>query len=184
MNECSTFIPTTFPDKLLNIPRSPISSTKNPISLVWIFPYSFIMVNPELSLFWMHLGEKPINIDWEIEYRYFYEESCLGYFDDEGMPIISFDLGISELHRATLKTEGIANKEIIQRTLPYKLIKKDRNPGTFVEMKAWAKTPLEEVLFLSAEIKFKEYPRVVEPVGRKRTHKKRRYDEDPYPYDS
>ena len=54
----------------------------------------------------------------------------------------------------------------------------------FVEISIQPQTALEDVYLMGAEIKFTESPRVVEPTGRKRTRKRKWYDEEPYPYDS
>ena len=187
MRECSMYLPTMNPDKFLSAPGSPydmpVESADKTVYFSWMIPTSFITVGPELSFCWLNLGEPPVEVDWLLRYRYFNEGSCLGYFDGDGMPVITFDGGPSEMHTMALKANGFAEKDIIQKTPAHRFIKKDRRSGTFVEISIQPQSPLEEIYLMGAEIKFKEYPRVVEPVGRKRTYKRKRYDDEPYPYD-
>ena len=104
----------------------------------------------------------------------------MGYFNDEGMPVITFDDGLSETHVTTLRADSIAEKNIIQKTPPHHFTKKERRSGTFIEMSIQPQLSLEGVYLMGAEIRFTESPRVREPTGRKRTYKKKWYDYDPY----
>ena len=178
------YLPTMNPDRFLGAPGSPydmpVESANKALYFTWMIPTSFITVDPELSFCWLNLGEKPVEVDWLLEYQYLNQGSCLGYFDDEGMPVINFDRGLSDVHTTTLKMDGVAEKDIVQKTSPHHFIKKDRRSGTFVEMSIQPQVPLEEVYLMGAEIKFKEHPRVIEPIGRKRTYKRKWYDDDPY----
>ncbi|GAG01955.1 unnamed protein product, partial [marine sediment metagenome] len=88
-----------------------------------------------------------------------------------------------DIYTATLKTESVAEKNILQKTQSHSLIKKDRRSGTVVFMEIQVEPSLEEVYYIGANIQYTEYPRVIEPKGRKRTYKRRWYDEEPYPYD-
>lgn len=180
MNECSTYMPPSNPDKMLT--TTPVSSVEHPIYLHWVIPTSFITVDPEISLCWVSLNERPTQLDWLLKYQYMNEESYLGYFNDEGMPIVTFDDGLSDSYTAILKTKSLAEKDMIQITLPHNLIKRDRRSGTLVAMEIRPQDPLEEVYFVGTHIKYIESPRVIEPIGRKRTRKRRWYDEEPYPY--
>ena len=194
MDECSMYLPTTDPDKFLGgdhppvdmftrffgYPKIPVTSTNRSIYLSWMIPTSFITVNPEISLCWISLNKNPVKIDWLLKYQYLNKESYLGYFDDAGMPVITFDDGHSELYTVTLRDDDVAEKDIIQKTQPHNLIKKDRRSGTFVIMEIKPQPQLDEVYFMGAHIQYKEHSRVTEPTGRKRTHKRRWYDDDPY----
>ena len=184
MSECSMYLPTMNPDRFLGAPGSPydmpVESANKPLYFTWMIPTSFITVDPELSFCWLNLGEKPVEVDWLLKYRYLNQGSYLGYFDDEGMPIINFDRGLSDVHITTLKADGVAEKDIVQKTSPHRFIKKDRRSGTFVEISVQPQVPLETVYLMGAQIQYKEHPRVIEPTGRKRTHKRKWYDDDPY----
>ena len=180
MSECSAYLPTMNPDKFLGAPGSPydmpVESTNKAIHFMWMIPTSFITVDPELSFCWLNLGEKPVEVDWLLKYQYLNKGSCLGYFNDEGIPIINFDGGLSEVHTITLKTDVAAEKDIVQKTSPHHLIKKDRRSGTLVEMSIQPQSLSDGIYLMGAHIQYGEHPRVIEPRGRKRTRKKKRYD--------
>jgi len=186
MNEHSTSLPVLNPTKFLKFPGSsydlPVSSIDK-VLFVWMIPTSFITVKPEISFYWVNLNESPIKTDWLLRYQYFNEGSCLGYFNEKGMPIINYDSGHSDIHTTILKTDNIAEKNIVQKTPTHLFVKSDRRSGTLVEISIQPQAPLEGIYFMGAEIKFSEYPRVIEPIGRKRTYKRRWYDEEPYPYE-
>ena len=96
MNECSTYISPQNPDKMLT--TAPASSVEHSIYLHWMIPTSFITVDPEISFCWVSLNEFPVNLDWVFKYQYLNKESYMGYFDEKGMPNISFDDGLSLIH--------------------------------------------------------------------------------------
>ena len=182
MNECSTYLPTANPNKFLEALGSPydlpVSSTNEKIYLTWMIPTSFITVDPEISFCWVSLNKVPVKVEWVFKYQYLNKESYMGYFDESGMPRMTFDDGRSELHNVTLNSEGDAEPNIIQVTPPLHLIKKDRRSGTFVVMEIEAQPQLDEVFFMGANIKYEESPRVIEPTGRKRPYKRSRWDDD------
>ena len=187
MSECSVYIPTIDPDKRLGSDNPltlgiPATSVNRSIYLTWTIPTGFITVDPELSFCWVSLNEDPVKVDWLLEYQYLNKESYMGYFDKGGMPVISFDDGRSELHTAILKADINAEKDIIQVTPSHPFIKNGRQSGTFVVMEVEAQPQPDDVFFMGAHIKYTEAPRVIEPMGRKRTRKRRWYDEEPYPY--
>lgn len=185
MSECSVYIPTPYPNKRLGsdkpfVPGIPGTSADRSMYLSWMIPTSFITVDPEISFCWVSLNEFPVNLDWVLKYQYLNKESYMGYFDESGMPVVSFDDGRSEPHVTTLKSENVAEKDMLQTTRPYHFVKKDRRSGTFVVMEIRPKDLFEEVSFIGAHIKYTESPRVIEPTGRKRTYKRKWYDYDPY----
>jgi len=173
----------TNPDKALPASGSvcglPVQSTKEKMYLTWMVPTSFLVVEPKLSLYWLSLEEECVDVEWIIKYRYYNQESYLGYFNELGIPIINYDDGISELYTVTLKTTNLAEKDIIQKTIPYIFIKKDRQTGTVVLMEIQAKPHIDGVYFMGSEIRYTEEDRPREPTGRKRTYKEK-YDEDDY----
>ena len=177
MNECMTYIPTTNPDKLLGS-GMPTTSANQKIYLTWLIPTSFITVDPEITFCWVSLNKTPVKVDWVFKYQYLNKETCMGYFDESGIPKITFDDGHSEPQEVTLNSEGLAEPDIIQATPPLHLIKKDRRSGAFVAMEIEAQPQLDEVYFMGANIKYEESPRVIEPIGRKRPHKRSRWDDD------
>ena len=186
----SLFIPSMNPDKLLDTDiihlgwevKHTVQSLKNSVYLTWMIPTSFLTIEPKLSLIWLSLNDNPIKLDFELTYKYYNKESVLGYFTDDGMPVVTYDNGNSETYTATLETENMAEKDIVQKTLPYNLVKKDRRSGTLVCMEVTANPAIDEVYLMGTEIRYTDEPRIREPVGRKRTHKQK-WDEDDY-YDS
>ena len=183
MIESSLYTPATNPDKALPAPGSPydlpVQSTKENMYLTWMVPTSFLVVEPKLSLYWLNLEEECVDVEWTIKYRYYNQESYLGYFNGLGLPIINYDDGVSELYTATLRTTNPAEKNIIQKTTPYRFIKKERQTGTLVLMEIQAKPHIAGVYFMGSEIRYTEEDRPREPRGRKRTYKEK-YDEDNY----
>ena len=186
MIDSSLYFPCVNPDKFLKtvgVPYDmPVQSIKKSVYLTWMIPTSFITVEPKLSLIWLNLSEDPVKLDFELTYKYYNKESVLGYFTEDGVPVVTHDNGNSETYTATLETENVAEKDIIQKTLPYNLIKKDRRSGTLVYMEVIATPSIDEVYLMGTEICYTDEPRIREPVGRKRTYKRKR-DEDDY-YDS
>ena len=143
MNECSMYLPTMNPDKFLEAPGSPydlpVSSAAKPRYFTWMIPTSFITVDPELSFCWLNLGKKPVEVDWVLKYRYLNTGGCLGYFDDGGMPVITFDGGPSDVHITTLKATGVVSVLILgtQERLRRRL---SRSLVTLTKQGRWERT--------------------------------------------
>lgn len=190
MSECSVYLPSLYPDKFLPSPGSPldmpVQSANNPINFTWYVPSGFLTVNPELVIYWLNLGDESIKVDWLLKYTYYNSKSCLGYFDEELMPVITFDGGLSDVFASTLKMENVAEKDIIQKTLTHKLNKRDFRSGTIVSMEIQIAPPTDEVYVMGTQIGYEEHPLVRDPPGRKRTYKRSRLEDwsDASYYDS
>ena len=170
------FTPKNAFEALFGIPKIPAQTVDHQIYLTWILPINFIQVDPKLTLIWTYCGEHKINVDWEIEYYYMNQQSYLGYFNEDGSIVMNFDDGCSKRYQAVLKTIGEINRDIIQGTIPYKLIKNGRRSGTLICMQIKTKW-VDEVYFMGARIEYTSADIPRDPIGRKRTYKIR-YDED------
>ena len=177
------FAPSNWLESIFGRPKLPVQSIGRSVYFTWTTPILFIAVDPVVSFMWLNLNDDPVNVEWVFKYQYLNKESWLGYFDEAGMPIMTYNDGRSEINTVIFKATKAAEKDIIQATPSHIFNKTDRRSGTVVVMELQAHPALDEIYFMGAQIQFQEYPRVREPKGRKRTRKKRWYDDEPYPYD-